>query len=86
MTARLADVGSLDRSACRASVAGRFSVQQCIDRHVALFRRVLSLHRPDLAAWGALRRAPRSPRLGSPTKDEAIHRTSSPFAGGIEHH
>lgn len=50
MTARLADVGSLDRSACRASVAGRFSVQQCIDRHVALFRRVLSLHRPDLAA------------------------------------
>ena len=38
--------------------------------------------KPPPARSGGLRRAPRIPRLGSPTKDEAMHRTSSPFAGG----
>lgn len=49
MTARLADVGSLDRAACRASVTERFSVQRFIGDHLALYRRVLR-HRPDLVA------------------------------------
>lgn len=44
MTARLADVGSLDRSACRASVAGRFSVQQSIDRHAGFAFRFILCH------------------------------------------
>ena len=49
MTARLADVGSLDRSACRASVAERFSVQRFIDGHLALYQRVLH-NQADLVA------------------------------------
>ena len=45
MAQRVAEVDDLDRRACRASVAERFSRGHFIDRHVALYRRVLNGHR-----------------------------------------
>ena len=45
MAQRVAEVADLDRRACRASVAERFSRGHFIDRHVALYRRVLNGHR-----------------------------------------
>ena len=41
MTARIAEIPSLDRAACRASVAARFSVSRFVDDHLALYRKVL---------------------------------------------
>jgi glycosyltransferase involved in cell wall biosynthesis len=38
---RMADVGDLDRTACRASVAERFSVARMVDAHVALYQRIV---------------------------------------------
>jgi hypothetical protein len=39
---RMADVGDLDRTACRASVAERFSVARMVDAHVALYQRIVA--------------------------------------------
>jgi glycosyltransferase involved in cell wall biosynthesis len=47
MATRVADVGGLDRRACRASVTRRFSTAQFIERHLALYRHVLARERPD---------------------------------------
>lgn len=41
MIARIAEIPSLDRSACRASVAARFSASRFVDHHLALYRKVL---------------------------------------------
>ena len=41
MAARLLDVPTLDRRACRDSAARRFSTQRFVDRHVALYRRLI---------------------------------------------
>jgi glycosyltransferase involved in cell wall biosynthesis len=42
MAGRVAEVAELDRRACRASVAQRFSTSRFIARHVALYERVLN--------------------------------------------
>jgi glycosyltransferase involved in cell wall biosynthesis len=49
MAARIAEVPSLDRAACRASVESRFSVHRFVDDHLALYRHVLNA-RADLVA------------------------------------
>ena len=36
---------SLDRAAVRASVEGRFDVERMVDDYLALYRRVVELHR-----------------------------------------
>lgn len=41
MAARLRQVDTLDRSACRASAEARFSVDRMVAEHVALYRRIL---------------------------------------------
>ena len=45
MARRVADVTALDRRACRASVAQRFSMVQFLERHLTLYRQVL--HSPS---------------------------------------
>ena len=42
MARRVHDVAKLHRRACRASVARRFSTERFLQRHVALYRRVLA--------------------------------------------
>ncbi len=49
MACRVADVARLDRRACRASVARRFSAARCLKRHLTLYRRVLD---SDVTSWG----------------------------------
>ena len=41
MVDRLGEVGTLDRAACRADVAARFSTRHMVDEHLALYRRLL---------------------------------------------
>jgi glycosyltransferase involved in cell wall biosynthesis len=45
MAHRVADVARLDRQACRANVAQRFSTQKFLERHLALYRQVLVTQR-----------------------------------------
>src|SRR5664279_2075467 len=42
MTKRMADIGDLDRRACRAAVERRFSTERMVADHVALYTRVLA--------------------------------------------
>ena len=42
MARRVQDAAKLSRCACRASVARRFSTEQFLERHLALYRRVLA--------------------------------------------
>jgi glycosyltransferase involved in cell wall biosynthesis len=42
MVARIADVAALDRAACRADVAARFSTTRMVQDHLALYDRVLT--------------------------------------------
>lgn len=54
MVARLAQVGDLDRSACRASVEARFSTERMVAEHLDLYHRLLQarVHAgPDLAGF-----------------------------------
>lgn len=44
MAARLGQVGSLDRGACRASAEVRFSTERMVRDHLELYRRVLERH------------------------------------------
>ena len=39
--AAVAKIGTIDRAACRAAVAARFSVARMADRYIALYRRIL---------------------------------------------
>ena len=39
--AAVARIGEIDRAACRAAVADRFTVDRMADRYVALYRRIL---------------------------------------------
>jgi glycosyltransferase involved in cell wall biosynthesis len=39
---------TLDRAAVRASVEGRFDVDRMVDDYLALYRRVVELHREEL--------------------------------------
>ena len=42
MVARVAEVVTLDRRACRADVARRFSTERFVERHIDVYRRVLA--------------------------------------------
>lgn len=47
MSARLAGIEVIDRSACREAAATRFSVDRMVAEHVALYRRILGTAAPD---------------------------------------
>jgi hypothetical protein len=49
--------GALDRTAVRASVEGRFDVERMVDDYLALYRRVVELHRDARNGQEAGRRA-----------------------------
>jgi glycosyltransferase involved in cell wall biosynthesis len=77
MAARLDDVASIDRAACRASVEARFSTRRMVADHLDLYRRLLG-RRPDGPSPGrdlvvdltshTSRRATRSPGPGLPAR------------------
>lgn len=62
MVSHVADVGSLDRAACRATVTARFSTARVVADHVALYEQVLAAHGQGPKRWQEARaRAPRRP-------------------------
>ncbi len=62
MVARLAEVGRLDRDACRATVTARFSTARVVADHLALYRRVIKAREDAPRPWQEARpRAPRQP-------------------------
>jgi hypothetical protein len=50
MARRVGEVATLDRRSCRESVGRRFSTRRFIERHVALYRRVLA-NSPARFGW-----------------------------------
>ena len=50
LTRHLADVGQLDRRACREAAERRFSISRMVDDHLDLFARVIE-HRTDRTGW-----------------------------------
>jgi glycosyltransferase involved in cell wall biosynthesis len=48
MVARLAELDTLDRQACRSAVVARFSTRRMVDDHVALYRHLLAERHPSI--------------------------------------
>jgi glycosyltransferase involved in cell wall biosynthesis len=65
MAARLSQVVDLDRAACRASIAARFSTERMVADHLALYRRVVDAAALDVV--GDTRPVPRPGDLGGAT-------------------
>jgi glycosyltransferase involved in cell wall biosynthesis len=54
LAAKLAGVGDLDRSVCRAAAEARFSTARMVDDHLVLYRRLLDSTAPAVAPFGLL--------------------------------
>jgi glycosyltransferase involved in cell wall biosynthesis len=61
MIRHVAQVGSLDRDACRSAVSARFSTARVVADHVALYEQVLANEMAGPTSWEEAR--PRVPRL-----------------------